>query len=82
VSEIFTILNRVRAGLGVSLVPSSAEPMGVPELRFHQLDPNEATWLIGVTWRRASERNKLISRFVEAIRTVAAGGAQEHPKRR
>ena len=36
-SELFTILNLVRAGLGVSLVPSAARRMGVPGVRFHDL---------------------------------------------
>jgi len=78
-SETFTILNLVRAGLGVSLVPSSAERMRVPGLRFHRLDTNEATWRIGVAWHRASERNKLISRFVEVIRAVVAGAGSRTP---
>jgi DNA-binding transcriptional LysR family regulator len=69
-SETFTILNLVRAGLGVSLVPSSAERMKVPGLHFHPVHTNEATWRIGVAWRRESERHSLISRFVEIIRTV------------
>ena len=69
-SETFTILNLVRAGLGVSLVPSSAERMRVPGLHFHQIHSNEATWRIGVAWHRSSERHTLISRFVEIIRTV------------
>jgi|SRR5215471_11990459 len=69
-SETFTILNLVRAGLGVSLVPSSAERMRVPGLHFHQIHSNEATWRIGVAWHRSSEKHTLISRFVEIIRTV------------
>jgi DNA-binding transcriptional LysR family regulator len=73
-SETFTILNLVRAGLGVSLVPSSTERMRVPGLRFHQLRVNEANWSIGVAWQRGSERQKLISRFVEMIRTVIRAG--------
>jgi DNA-binding transcriptional LysR family regulator len=41
-SETFTILNFVRAGLGVSLVPSSALRMHVPGIRFHELRMPEA----------------------------------------
>jgi DNA-binding transcriptional LysR family regulator len=70
-SETFTILNLVRAGLGVSLVPSSAGRMRVPGLRFHQLETPRATWQIGVAWHRRSERHNLISRFVEITRAVA-----------
>jgi len=69
-SETFTILNLVRAGLGVSLVPSSAERMRVPGIYFHQIHEPLASWRIGVAWHRGSERHKLISRFVEIIRAV------------
>src|ERR1700722_4159324 len=69
-SETFTILNLVRAGLGVSLVPSSAERMRVPGLHFHQAVAPLASWRIGVAWHRGSERHNLISRFVEIIRAV------------
>ena len=71
-SETFTILNLVRAGLGVSLVPSSAERMRVPGLHFHQVDEPLASWRIGVAWHRGSARHNLISRFIEIIRAVVA----------
>ena len=60
----------VRAGLGVSLVPSSAERMRVPGLHFHHVDAPLASWRIGVAWHRGSVRHNLISRFVEIIRAV------------
>jgi DNA-binding transcriptional LysR family regulator len=69
-SEAFTILNLVRAGLGISLLPSSAKRMRVPGLRFHQVHEPLASWQIGVAWHRRSERHNLISRFVEIIRAV------------
>jgi DNA-binding transcriptional LysR family regulator len=71
-SETFTILNLVRAGLGVALVPSSAQRTRVPGLHFHQVDAPQASWRIGVTWHRGSERHNLISRFVEIIRAVVS----------
>jgi len=72
--ETFTILNLVRAGLGVSLVPSSAERMKVPGLRFHPVRTNAAIWRVGVAWQRSSESHKLISHFVEIIRSVVRDG--------
>jgi DNA-binding transcriptional LysR family regulator len=69
-SETFTILNLVRAGLGVSLLPSSAVRLRVPGLRFHELRSKEATWQIGIAWNRHSDRSTLASRFVDIIRTV------------
>jgi DNA-binding transcriptional LysR family regulator len=69
-SELFTILNLVRAGLGVSLVPSAARRMGVPGVRFHDLGVAEAKWRIGIAWNRLSDKAELISRFVATTRSV------------
>jgi DNA-binding transcriptional LysR family regulator len=69
-SELFTILNLVRAGLGVSLVPSSAVKMHVPGIRFHDLRTPEAEWRIGVAWNKLSEKRELISRFAQTITSV------------
>jgi DNA-binding transcriptional LysR family regulator len=69
-SELFTILNLVRAGLGVSLVPSAARRMGVPGVRFHDLGVPEAKWRIGIAWNRLSDKADLISRFVATMRSV------------
>ncbi len=69
-SELFTILNLVRAGLGVSLVPSSAVKMHVPGIRFHDLRSPEAEWRIGVAWNKLSEKRELISRFSQTIASV------------
>jgi DNA-binding transcriptional LysR family regulator len=69
-SELFTILNLVRAGLGVSLVPSAARRMGVPGVRFHDIGVPEAKWRIGIAWNRLSDKAELISRFVATTRSV------------
>ena len=69
-NELFTILNLVRAGLGVSVVPSAAARMGVPGLRFHKLGMPEARWRIGIAWNRLSDKAELISRFVTAMRSI------------
>jgi len=69
-SELFTILNLVRAGLGVSLVPSAARRMGVPGVRFHDLGLPEAKWRIGIALNRFSDKTELISRFVGTMRAV------------
>ena len=69
-SELFTILNLVRAGLGVSLVPSAARRMGVPGVRFDDLGVPEAKWRIGIAWNRLSDKAELISRFVATTRSV------------
>lgn len=69
-SELFTILNLIRAGLGVSLVPSSALRMHVPGVRFHDLRMPEAQWRIGVAWSRLADKRELIAKFVSTIRSV------------
>jgi DNA-binding transcriptional LysR family regulator len=69
-SELFTILNLIRAGLGVSLVPSSAVRMHVPGVRFHELRMPDAEWCIGVAWNKLSEKRELISRFSATIAEV------------
>jgi DNA-binding transcriptional LysR family regulator len=69
-SELFTILNLIRAGLGVSLVPSSAVRMRVPGVHFHDLRMPEAQWLIGAAWNRQAEKQTLISAFVATITSV------------
>jgi DNA-binding transcriptional LysR family regulator len=69
-SELFTVLNLVRAGLGVSLVPSSAIRMRVPGVQFHKLRIPEAEWRIGVAWNKLSEKRQLISRFTALISQV------------
>jgi DNA-binding transcriptional LysR family regulator len=69
-SELFTILNLVRAGLGVSLVPSSAVLLHVPGVRFHDLRMGEAEWSIGVAWNKLAEKRELIARFTSTIRSV------------
>lgn len=70
-SETFTILNFVRAGLGVSLVPSAAARMRVPGVLFHELKMKESEWDIGLAWKRGGDRGDLIQKFVEATRSVA-----------
>ncbi len=76
-SEIFTILNLVRAGLGVSLVPSSAIRMNVPGVRFHDLRMAEAKWRIGIVWKRNSEKGSLVSRIVSVIMKEAGVSGQK-----
>jgi DNA-binding transcriptional LysR family regulator len=69
-SELFTILNLIRAGLGVSLVPSSAVRMRVPGVRFHDLRMPEAHWRIGAAWNKQAEKHTLIAPFVTTIASV------------
>jgi len=71
-NEILTILHLVRAGLGVSLVPRSAQRLKVPGVRFHELGWREPLWRIGIAWNRNSEKVPLISRLVKVVQSVVA----------
>ena len=71
-NETFTLLNLVRAGLGVSLVPRSEKRMSVPGVSYHQLPMPEAEWQIGIAWNKLSEKHELITRFSTTMRSVVA----------
>jgi DNA-binding transcriptional LysR family regulator len=69
-NEILTMLHFVRAGMGVSLVPRSAQRLKVPGVRFHELGWKEPLWRIGMAWNRNSEKLPLIWCFVKVVRAV------------
>jgi DNA-binding transcriptional LysR family regulator len=71
-NEILTILHLVRAGLGVSLVPQSAQGLKVRGVRFHELGWREPLWRIGIAWNRNSEKLPLISHLVKVVQAVVA----------
>lgn len=71
--EMFTILNLVRAGMGVSLVPHAASRMRVPGIRYHEIRDDSAAWEIGPVWKRTTDRFALITKFCQALRAVSAG---------
>jgi DNA-binding transcriptional LysR family regulator len=71
-NEIFTILNLVRAGVGVSLLPSASMKMRVGGVKFYELNSAEAEYRIGIAWNRSSEKRDLITHFT----TIAQQAAQ------
>jgi DNA-binding transcriptional LysR family regulator len=81
-NEILTILNLVRAGMGVSLVPRSAQRLNVKGVRFHELGWTEPLWRIGVAWNRSSEKLPVISAFVKVLKAVVAGPKVSQADRR
>src|SRR5215472_3912023 len=62
--DTFTLLNLVRAGMGVALVPRSAKQMRVSGVRFSDINRREAEWDIGVAWHKLHE-SALVRNFVE-----------------
>ncbi len=65
VNELFTVLNLVRAGLGVSLVPHSARLRRVPQVRLAETRIEEAKWSVGVAWKKEETTAPLVARFVD-----------------
>jgi len=63
--ETFTVLNLVRAGMGVSLVPSTARRMRVPGVRFYSIKSAEAKWDIAMAWRK--DRRTLVQPFARLV---------------
>lgn len=62
--DMFTLLNLVRAGIGVALVPRSAREMRVSGVKFGHIRNREAEWDIGVAWNKLHE-SALVRNFVE-----------------
>jgi len=67
-SELFTVLNLVRAGVGVSLVPRSANLMKVPNVRLLDTRLDEAKWKIGLAWCKSEPLDPLVQNFIRLVR--------------
>lgn len=68
VSETLTALNLVRAGAGVSLVPSSVAMMNVPNVQLLNIRQKEAKWKIGIAWRKKLPLDPLTQSFIQTVR--------------
>jgi DNA-binding transcriptional LysR family regulator len=64
VGELFTVLNFVRAGAGVALVPHSCRVMNVPRVRFLETGIPSATWKIGVAFHKSFDSDQTVRNFV------------------
>jgi len=74
--EFFTVLNLVRAGLGVSIVPSAVRLMRVPQIRFAETRIPEAEWNIGIAWNSHGPRSVLVKKFIEMARKYLSSAVQ------
>ena len=61
--DMFTLLNLVRAGIGVALVPRSAKQMRVSGVKLGYIQNREAEWDIGVAWNKLRE-SALVNHFI------------------
>jgi DNA-binding transcriptional LysR family regulator len=66
-NDMFTILNLVSAGIGVSLVPRAARAMQVNGVKFAPVLSSFAEWDIGMAWNKQLE-SELIRKFADACR--------------
>jgi DNA-binding transcriptional LysR family regulator len=66
-NDMFTILNLVSAGIGVSLVPGAARAMHVSGVKFAPVHSSYADWDIGMAWNKKLE-SEIIRKFADACR--------------
>jgi len=68
-NDIFTILNLVSAGIGVSLVPRAARAMQIAGVKFAPVHDKYAAWDIGMAWNKKLE-SPVIRKFAEIVLPV------------
>ena len=65
-NDMFTILNLVSAGIGVSLVPRAARAMHVTGVKFAPIHSSYAEWDIGMAWNKKLE-SEIIRKFANVL---------------
>jgi len=68
VGELFTVLNFVRAGAGVALVPNSCKVMNIPRIRYLETKLAVASWKIGIAFHNSSASDPALCNFVSQVR--------------
>jgi DNA-binding transcriptional LysR family regulator len=68
VGELFTVLNFVRAGAGVALVPHSCKVMNVPSVGFLETGIPSAVWNIGIAFHKSFGSDPTVRNFVSMAR--------------
>ena len=68
VGELFTVLNFVRAGAGIALVPNSCKVMSVPRVRLLGTRVASAAWNIGIAFHHSCADDPTIRNFVSLVR--------------
>ena len=66
--ELFTVLNFVRAGAGVALVPNSCKFMNVPHVRFQETGIPAAGWKIGAAFHNSAASDPAVRNFLSIVR--------------
>jgi len=83
ISDLFSLLQLVRAGVGVALVPSAAAAVRVPGVLLKEVDHSAAAWRIDLA-RRKREHAPLVDAFVRVAREISSERSREAraPRRR
>jgi DNA-binding transcriptional LysR family regulator len=69
-NDLFSLLQLVRAGIGVALVPSAAAAMRVPRVRLKRVAAAAAAWEIALA-RREHDAGPLVEAFARVAREVS-----------
>jgi DNA-binding transcriptional LysR family regulator len=70
-NDLFSLLQLVRAGIGVALVPSSSAAMRIPDVIIKPLRSASAAWTIALGWRD-EEARPVVAAFARIARSVAS----------
>lgn len=68
VAELFTVLNFVRAGAGVAVVPHSCKVMNVPRIKYLETGIPVAAWKVGIAFHNSSASDPTVRNFVSLVR--------------
>jgi len=68
VGELFTVLNFVRAGAGVALVPNSSKVLKVRRVRYVETGVSAAAWSVGIAFRKSCATDPVFSNFLSVVR--------------
>jgi DNA-binding transcriptional LysR family regulator len=80
-SDLFSLLQLVRAGVGVGLVPAATAAMRVTGVRLLEVRLPQAAWDIALARRRQAEHDPLLDAFLRVVREVSAEAGQRRPRR-
>jgi DNA-binding transcriptional LysR family regulator len=73
-----TIVGLVASGVGIAILPSSAQRVSREGVVYRALDVPDATSWMGLAWVEGDE-SKLVRNFVRTVREVAGGKVSDLP---
>jgi DNA-binding transcriptional LysR family regulator len=73
-----TIVGLVASGVGIAILPSSAEQVSREGVVYRALDVPDATSWMGLAWVEGDE-SKLVTNFIGTVREAAGGKASDLP---